>query len=143
MFSLNLNYRFVFESIYVKSKHTYTDYETRRYNKTFRHREDCIGTGSEVWEVTQIQAPLPWNFVEIGWQDKQGNSRNPRLFPCLRIPVATGIQGWGHQKALEVKSVQRHKPILNKEEHEKAVRKAVSENRESLKSAKAAFEKET
>ena len=97
MFSLNLNYRFVFESIYVKSKHTYTDYETRRYNKTFRHREDCIGTGSEVWEVTQIQASLPWNFVEIGWQDKQGNSRNPRLFPCLRIPVATGIQGWGHQ----------------------------------------------
>ncbi len=27
MFSLNLNYRFVFESIYVKSKHTYTESE--------------------------------------------------------------------------------------------------------------------
>lgn len=92
MFNLNLNYRFVFESIYVKPKYTYIDYETRRYNKAFRHRENRIGAGPEVWEITSFQTPLPWDFVEINGQNEQGDRRNSRLLPRFRIPVATGIQ---------------------------------------------------
>lgn len=73
------------------------------------------------------------------------NKEIAEILGCSHVSVYLWQQAYkdGGIKALEVKSVQRHKPILNKEEHEKAVRKAVSENRESLKSAKAAFEKET
>lgn len=97
MFRLNLNYRFVFESIYVKPKHTYIDYETRRYNKAFRHRKSRIGAGPEAWEITPFQTPLPWDFIEINRQNQQGDCRNPRLLPRFRIPVATGIQERWHQ----------------------------------------------
>lgn len=97
MFRLYLNYRFVFESIYEKPKHAYIDYETRRYNKAFRHREKRIGAGPEVWEITPFQTTLPWDFVEINRQNEQGNRRDSRLLPRFRIPVATGIQERRHQ----------------------------------------------
>ncbi|MCC8120183.1 MAG: helix-turn-helix domain-containing protein [Bacteroidales bacterium] len=73
------------------------------------------------------------------------NKEVGEILGCSHVSVYLWQQAFeeGGIKALEIKSVQRHKPILNKEEHEKAVRKAVSENRESLKAAKAAFEKDT
>lgn len=97
MFILKLNYRFVFESIYVKPTNTYIDYETRRYHKAFRYRENRLGAGPEAWEIASFQTPLPWNFIEINRQDEQGNRRDSRLFPRFRIPVATSIQERWHQ----------------------------------------------
>ena len=66
------------------------------------------------------------------------------ILGCTSISVHLWLKAYneGGINAIKTKSVQRRKPILNKEEHERVVREAVKKNRQSIEKAKEEVEKE-